>query len=297
MSSSEPSSGPSSGIRPTGTRTADQAAAAPEPLDWDAFTERAVPTGLGETVSPEAELAGLLQRRQDDIGAARGVGAESTAKAQETLFELASLLGSLERVVQRAEGPMAESGHKRLHRQLRVLKDQMFQALADDEVEVRDPVGQPADAVADWVDPVGWRQGPQYTSEVVAQTDEPAVFHRGAVVRFARVIMGAPEPEPPRAAEPPGAPEAEAAGEHADGRAPEAPADNGPQAADPAADQATAGGASGADDVSDAADAHEADDADDAADANEANRAADAVDADNDAADNAADNAETGGNA
>ncbi|MYW68223.1 hypothetical protein GTY65_29715 [Streptomyces sp. SID8379] len=181
----------------------------PPALDWAEFAERPLPEGGDEAVSPQAELAGVLQRRHEDLSAARGEAAQAASGARDTVFELASLVGRLEQLIADSEQPLADSGQARLHRRLRILKEQMLQTLRDDAVEVRDPLGLPADEVADWVDPVGWRYGPQFTAETVAQTDEPAVFHRGAVVRLARVFMGSPEPE--AAQKPEAAPEPEAA--------------------------------------------------------------------------------------
>ncbi|MFJ4711297.1 hypothetical protein [Streptomyces sp. NPDC088785] len=163
-------------------------------LDWGEFTERAMPSGGDEAVSPQAELAGVLQRRHEDLSAVRGEAARAASGARDTVFELATLVGRLDQLIAAGEQALADSGQARLHRRLRILKEQMLQTLRDDGVEVRDPLGLPADEVADWTDPVGWRYGPQFTVESVAQTDDPAVFHHGAVVRLARVFMGSPEP-------------------------------------------------------------------------------------------------------
>ncbi|MCX3059663.1 procyclic acidic repetitive family protein [Streptomyces beihaiensis] len=171
------------------------AAPATSPLSWDTFAERAMAEGVDEAVSPQAELVGVLQRRHDDLGAARGEAAQAAAGAREALFEVASLVGRFEQLIGECQEVMADSGQARLHRRLRILKDQMLQVLKDDGVEIRDPVGLPADEVADWTDPIGWRYGAQFATESVARTDEPAVFHHGAVVRLARVFMGSPEPQ------------------------------------------------------------------------------------------------------
>ncbi|MBO1334965.1 hypothetical protein [Streptomyces sp. VRA16 Mangrove soil] len=178
--------------------SAEAVTAAGPALDWGEFTERPLPEGGDEAVSPQAELAGVLQRRHEDLSAARGEAARAASGARDTVFELATLVGRLEQLVALAEQTLVDGGQARLHRRLRILKEQMLQTLRDDGVEVRDPLGLPADEVADWVDPIGWRYGPQFTAETVAQTDDPAVFHHGAVVRLARVFMGSPEPEAPQ---------------------------------------------------------------------------------------------------
>lgn len=178
----------------------EEAAAEPEgaPVPgWDAFRERAVPTGLAEDmVSPGAELSGVLQRSQQELRTARGSAASAAGEARHVSFELATLIGRLGQLLIGAEAPMVDSGDlklKRLHRQFRVLKDQMLDALQESGIEVRDPLGLPAEEVADWADISGWRHGPEFTSEVVAQTFDLGVFYNDAVVRFARVAMGAPE--------------------------------------------------------------------------------------------------------
>lgn len=157
---------------------------------WDAFTERPVPEVRGEITAPEADLAGVLQRRYEELGAARGASASAATRVHATLFELAMLVGTLEQQLAGAEQQLG-------HRELKNVKDRMLDVLRDAGVEVRDPLGLPADEVLDWADPVHWLQSPDFAAEVVATTNEYAVFHEGAVVRFAQVVMGAPAPASP----------------------------------------------------------------------------------------------------
>ncbi|MEU6662294.1 hypothetical protein [Streptomyces sp. NPDC046821] len=178
--------------------------AEPEDLlpGWDDFAERPVPEVHGTTTAPEAELAGVLQRRHEDLAAARGASAEAATRVRSTLFELAVLVGTLEQQVTRAEEPLAALGEELRHRELKNVKDRMLDLLRGAGVEVRDPLGLPADDVLDWADPVHWRQSPEFAAEVVAETNEYAVFHDGALVRFAQVVMGAPAPESAEKPEP-----------------------------------------------------------------------------------------------
>ncbi|RVU17989.1 hypothetical protein EOT10_33380 [Streptomyces antnestii] len=163
---------------------------------WDDFAERPVPEVHGATTAPEAELAGVLQRRHEDLAVARGASAAAATRVHATLFELAALVGTLEQQVTRSEEPLAAVGEQLRHRELRNVKDRMLDLLRGAGVEVRDPLGLPADDVLDWADPVHWRQSPDFDAEVVAETNECAVFHEGAVVRFAQVVMGAPAQNP-----------------------------------------------------------------------------------------------------
>jgi hypothetical protein len=178
--------------------SADPGPADPEltgpPLGWDAFARREVPPVAGDFISPEGELVSLLQRHEQELLRSRERAVDDAARVREVIFSLAVFGGRLDQLTAEAEGPMAVRGLFPLHRQLRVLKDQMLQALTDDGIEVRDPTGLPVEQVMDWVDVTGWLHRDEFTEEVVAQTHERAVFHGGAVVRLARVLMGGPRP-------------------------------------------------------------------------------------------------------
>ncbi|MFF1689991.1 MULTISPECIES: hypothetical protein [unclassified Streptomyces] len=169
---------------------------------WGDFAERPVPEVHGATTAPEAELAGVLQRRHEDLAAARGASAAAATRAHAHLFELAVLVGTLEQQVTRAEEPLAAVGEQLRHRELKNVKDRMLDLLRAAGVEVRDPLGLPAEDVLDWADPVHWMQSPDFDAEVVAETNRYAVFHDGAVVSFAQVVMGAPAPGPAPEPEP-----------------------------------------------------------------------------------------------
>jgi hypothetical protein len=164
------------------------------PLGWDAFAQREVPPVAGDFISPEGELISLLQRQEQELRRSHEQAAADTARVREVVFGLAVFAGRLDQLTANAEDPMTAQGLRPLHRQFRVLKDQMLQALTDGGVEVRDPTGLPARQVMDWADVTGWVQRAEFTEEVVAQTHEQAVFHGGAVVRLASVVMGAPQP-------------------------------------------------------------------------------------------------------
>jgi molecular chaperone GrpE (heat shock protein) len=96
-------------------------------------------------------------------------------------------------VVARTEEALVAAGSKRAHQQLRIVRDRMLAALEDAGLEVVDPEGRPFDDVVDLVDVIGWRHGPQFPAQVVAETIEPIVLHDNALVRTGRVIMGGPE--------------------------------------------------------------------------------------------------------
>ncbi|MFJ9616186.1 hypothetical protein [Streptomyces noursei] len=166
-------------------------------LDWYDFSGRDVPDVPGEFYSPESELTGVVRRAAEDLEAAREEARTAADAAGEPLYELAVLAGRLDQLTDAAEGPLVAQDKRRLHGQLRILKNQMLQILADNGIELRDPTGLPAADVLDWVDVTGWLHRPEFDAEVVARTEERAVFHEGRTVRFARVQMGAPAEQEP----------------------------------------------------------------------------------------------------
>ncbi|HTJ71467.1 MAG TPA: hypothetical protein VL551_28250 [Actinospica sp.] len=163
------------------------------PLDWYDFTGREVPAAVGEFVSPESELVGVARRAADDLRAARTEGRAAASEVREALFDLAVFVSRLDQLVARAEEPLVEQGGRKLFLQLRTVKNQMLQIVTDNGIELRDPTGLPAAEVLDWVNVNAWLHRPEYEAEVVARTEECAVFHEGRAVRLARVQMGAPE--------------------------------------------------------------------------------------------------------
>ncbi|HWG24796.1 hypothetical protein [Actinospica sp.] len=162
------------------------------PLDWYAFSGREVPGGAGEFVSPESELISAARRSAEELRAARAEGLAAAGEVRETLFDLAVFVSRLDQLVGRAEEPLRAQGGGKLYQQLRILKNQMLEVVTGGGIELRDPTGLPAAEVLDWVNVNAWLHRPEYEAEVVARTEECAVFHGGRAVRLARVQMGAP---------------------------------------------------------------------------------------------------------
>lgn len=167
-----------------------------EPLDWGAFAERPVPVEE-DVLSPASELAALLQLHRADLDAAQEEGRQSRADGLARLARQAVLVFQLESALSRYKDQLEGASFGGVHRHLRVLKDQMRDALREAEIEIIDPTGRPFDDVVDKVEVEGWRHGPQFEAEVVAQVAEPLVMHDGALLRPGRVVMGAPEENAP----------------------------------------------------------------------------------------------------
>jgi len=162
-----------------------------EPSGWGAFRERQRPPDV-ELLSPASELVAVLQRYRNDLDAERAAVRKAVASTLSIAIEQAVLAFHLAQVLGRNEEALTEAGLAAVHRQLRIVKDQMLEALTGGGIEVADPLGRSFDDAADMVHVVGWRNGPEFSHEVVAETIEPIVLHEGKVVRQGRVIMGAP---------------------------------------------------------------------------------------------------------
>ncbi|MEU8697997.1 hypothetical protein AB0C61_10020 [Streptomyces sp. NPDC048680] len=180
---------PAVGSSPDGSPAADP--------DWDDFEQRPLPEGPGgpeqpDPVSPGREMAAVLQRYWADLQReSNRVGKESAA-ARKILTELAVHVARLDTLLREAAGPLEEAGAKALGRRLDVARKQVLEPLHAMDITTQDPTGKPYESVADVVDIAGWRYGPEFTAEVVAETVEPIVLDRGTVVRLGQVIMGAP---------------------------------------------------------------------------------------------------------
>ncbi|WP_066947827.1 hypothetical protein [Streptomyces lushanensis] len=198
MSSSADSPSPevsSAGLSPAGAEVRPTVTGAM--TDWDDFEERPVPEGPAgperpDPVSPGREMAALLQRYWSDLQDESNRVRKETEAARKVLSELAVHVARLDGLLREAAGPLEEAGAKSLGRRLRVAGKQVLEPLRAMDITTQDPTGEPYESVADVVDITGWRYGPEFTAEVVAETVEPIVLDRGTVVRLGQVIMGAP---------------------------------------------------------------------------------------------------------
>ena len=161
---------------------------------WAVFRERPEPAPA-EMLSPASEMATVLQRYWLDLDGQRAANREAVADAHAAAAEQAVLVFQLSALLDDNADTFADAGLDRLHRRLRVLGNQMTQAVASTGLEVIDPAGLPFAEVAEMVQVIGWRHGPEFAHEVVAETVAPIVLHDVELVRPGRVIMGAPDKE------------------------------------------------------------------------------------------------------
>ncbi|MCD6486969.1 MAG: nucleotide exchange factor GrpE [Syntrophobacterales bacterium] len=161
--------------------------------DWDVFTERPVPEDF-ELLSPASEVASDLQKiyqKMNDVKSetdkVRREGIEPLVQQAIFVYKFEVALEMYEAELQKISQPKSD-----VYRHLRVLKDQMIEALASSDVELISPVGEPFENVVDYVDMVHWRYHEDYTSEIVVEVLEPIIKFRGDVVKLARLVIGAP---------------------------------------------------------------------------------------------------------
>ncbi len=159
--------------------------------DWNAFPERDVPFDV-ELLAPASEMGALLQTYRTDIDDVREKVERVREEGLEALAQQAVFVIQFEAALTQYETDLAQGTPKKIHRHLRILKDQMLEAMKKAGLEILNPIGVPFDQVADWVNVDGWRHHESFPSEVVAQVVEPIVTYRGALIRPGRVVMGGP---------------------------------------------------------------------------------------------------------
>ena len=159
--------------------------------DWDAFSEREVPFDV-ELLSPASEVAAILRRRQAALDKAQQAVERIRKQGLMALAEQAVLVIQLAATIERYAPDLAQASLTKVHRSLRIIKDQMLAALADAGLEIEVPTGKPFDEVERWVNVDGWRHHESFSGEVVAEVVEPIVLYQGVLLRQGRVVMGAP---------------------------------------------------------------------------------------------------------
>lgn len=164
------------------------------PFGWDAFTRRPAPEDA-EPASPAAEVATVLKLYQAAVREERRRGRATADDILATAVEQAALVARLRAALARNDGALEEASLGRVRTELRILTDQMEEALGAGGITFHDPIGAPFDQVADRVEVVAWRTGAEYAHEMVAETKDAIVLHNGAVIRPGQVVMGAPPAE------------------------------------------------------------------------------------------------------
>ncbi len=145
-------------------------------------------------LSPAAEVAGLLKEHSTEKQRMKGEFAELEKDFDHLLAQITDLAYLFDEAIVRFQPALEEHGLKRMHRELRVLKDQLIQTLQDAGYTWRNPLGEPFDGdLPELVSVDGWRYGPEYQENCVAQVREPIVLKNGSPIKDGSVVVGAPE--------------------------------------------------------------------------------------------------------
>jgi hypothetical protein len=159
--------------------------------DWGVFAGRPTPEEI-TLLSPAAEMAALLQRYYADLYAAHQATEVTRGEGLAMLAQQAVFVTQMAATLERYKADLAAVQLIHVYRHLRVVKDQMLDALRLAGLDMIAPLGQSFEQVADLVQIEGWRHGEQFDGEVVAEVLETIVLCQGALLRPGRVIMGAP---------------------------------------------------------------------------------------------------------
>lgn len=162
-----------------------------ELFDWNIFSRREVPFDV-ELASPALEMFAALQKSHAALVEAQQVVEHVREEYLAVLAQQAVLVAQLSAALDRYAPEYSEASLAKIHRSLRIIKDQMLDELKKGGLEIVIPLGKSFDEVADVVSVDGWRHHENFSAEVVAEVVEPIVTYRGDVVRRGRVLMGAP---------------------------------------------------------------------------------------------------------
>jgi molecular chaperone GrpE (heat shock protein) len=158
--------------------------------DWSVFTERAVPPF--DIFSPASEITALLQRYRADLDMAQEHTESVRREGLEALAQQAVFAVQLEFALERYKPQFEQASLNKVYRSLRIVKDQMLDALRNAGITIIVPQGKSFDEVSAYVNVVGWKHSQEFTEEVVAEVLQPIVLYHTTIIRLGQVVMGAP---------------------------------------------------------------------------------------------------------
>ena len=166
--------------------------------DWSQFKERAVTNTDVNFVSMAAQMAALINERGNAVREGQRAVEDERKRWLEALAKQATLVVQLTIVLDRYEATIAQHTQEprtqlqRSYRSLRIVKDQMLDALRSAGLEVVIPLRKSFDELGETVRVENWIHHERFTAEVVAEVKEPVVYFEGTLVQQGRVVMGAP---------------------------------------------------------------------------------------------------------
>ena len=158
--------------------------------DWSIFSEREVPADI-EWLSPISEVATLLQASHTALNTKQQALEDTRQEGLAALAQQAVFIFQLETRLNQYKSKFEEAALTKVYRSLRIIKDQMLDALRNVGLEIINPLGKSFDEVADLVTVVGWRHDASFTMESVVEVLEPIICKGNTVIRSGSVMMGA----------------------------------------------------------------------------------------------------------
>ena len=159
--------------------------------DWDSFRERPVPFEV-RLQAPSSEIKATLEQQSVSLNAGQQKKEQESSILVNALVQQANYVFRLAKELARYERLLAEVSLTQVYEALRSKKDEMLDALYKIDLKIEDPLGQPYDAVKDYIVVQGWLHQPDFTTEMVVEVYDPIVIYRGTVVQEGHVVMGAP---------------------------------------------------------------------------------------------------------
>ena len=145
-------------------------------------------------LSPAAEVAALLKEYSAEKQKLKAELAEHEKDFDRLLALITDLAYLFDDAIARSQPTLEEHGLKRMHRELRVLKDKLIQTLQEGGYTWRNPLGERFEGdLPELVNVDGWRYGPEYLENSVAQVREPIILKNGVPIKEGSVVVGAPE--------------------------------------------------------------------------------------------------------
>jgi len=166
-------------------------------IDWTLFSEREATLEVHDLLSPASEVGAMLQHHETTLTRMQQEAAEQQRASLQTLIQQAILVYKFAVRLDEVKNSLERSSETRAYRSLRLLKDQMFDALKAAGIEIEVPLGQPYRHIEDRVNAEGWRQQKELTEETVIEVLEPIVLHQATPVHLGTVIVGIPQPDEP----------------------------------------------------------------------------------------------------
>jgi molecular chaperone GrpE (heat shock protein) len=164
--------------------------------DWEIFAKREVPY-TPVLISPISEILALIQfyNAREELFKTRTKN-DLDEKLKNLAYH-AVLVYQFESALERYQPILNESNLGRIHLHMRVLKDQMREALKTEGLEIIAPMDKSFEEVADFVTIDGWKRGAEFQTEVVIEVIEPIIAIHDRIIRLGRVVMGSPESSNP----------------------------------------------------------------------------------------------------